>query len=124
MADLRALAPPVRRLLEEMSEPIAGTGETVFVPSLFRHFAHNPCLLALFWTALRPSVLDGSVARCAEEVTERARELASELPYAVSRVTDGEVRALLERFARAIPNMIAGGAILRQAIDEALAAPA
>jgi len=116
MADLDSLAPSVRALLEEMGAPIAGAGTPVLVPSLFRHFAHNGCLLALVWTVLAPLVSSEGYARAVERVAVRARELARELPSPVACAEDPELRAVLERFAQVIPRMVVAGAAVRRAL--------
>jgi hypothetical protein len=120
MADLSTLARPARELLEEMAAAIAAGGETVLVPSLFRHFAHNPCLLALIWTALRPLVDGGSIRACSEAVSARAASLATALPYPVGRLEDEETRAVLERFATTIPRMLVAGSRLRRSLEKVL----
>ena len=120
MADLSTLVRPVRELLEEMAAPIVADGETVLVPSLFRHFAHNPCLLALIWTVLRPLVDGGSIWAGSEAVSARAASQAAVLPHPVGRLEDEETRAVLERFATAIPRMLVAGSWLRRSLDGAL----
>jgi hypothetical protein len=120
MCDLQALDPTVRSLLEEMSVPVSGPGEDVLVPGLLRHFAHNACLLALLWTAVRGPMENGSMAALAEAVGSRARERAAELPYPVRPLADEGARAVLERFAGAMARMIVVGAMLRAALEEAL----
>ena len=120
MARLDTLPGATAALLEEMGRPIAGEEEPVLVPSLYRHFAHDPCLLALLATAIAPCLADGSLERAAGRVAVRARELLATLPRPVGRLEDGETRATLERFAVAIPRMIVAGA----ALSRALRAPA
>ena len=118
MADLKTLSPAVIRLLEEMSAPLAAPGVALLVPGLFRHFAHNPGLLGLLWTVLRPGTEDGGISERAEEVADRARELAVRLPYPVQVVADKPTQAVLERFALTISRMIVAGAVLREALPE------
>lgn len=120
IADPAALPPSSLRLLEEMSEPIAGGERPLLVPGLLRHFAHDPCLLALLWTALRPALLGGGIAGRAAAVGERARELARGLPYPVTRLEDEEARRIVGRFTGAIAHMLIVGSMLEAALAEAL----
>jgi Halocarboxylic acid dehydrogenase DehI len=107
---------PVVELLAEMGSAVAGTGTEVFVPSLFRHFAHRPALLALFWTALQPAVEAGTLDRAASRVESRARAVAAELPLPVNRIELAGARASLERFGVAIPRMIVAEILLRRSV--------
>lgn len=116
MADLEAVDAPVLALLEEMAQPFAGRGEQVLIPGLFRHFASNPALLALLWTALRPQVEGRGLARCANVIGRRAGELAAALPSPVQPVAEPETRAALTRFAFTLPRMIVVGGALRRAL--------
>lgn len=118
MAALDGLERPVMRLLTDMSAPLARDGEALLIPSLLRHFAHRPCLLALVWTSLRPA-LEG-ISPQADELHAHAHALARPLarPAAVA-LTDAE-RAVLERFARAMPHMLVYAAAMRAALQEVL----
>lgn len=118
MADLAALPESTLRLLERMSEPIAGAGRPLVIPSLFRHFAHDERALAAIWDALEPFARDPVFDEATAAIRDGARALAAELPYAVTRVTDPETRTILERFVRTIPAMIVTGRLI-----EALLAP-
>lgn len=117
MAALGDLDGATRRLLDEMSRPVVGDAEPVIVPSLLRHFAHRPCLLALLWTAIRPGARD--VAAKASAIRARAEELAAGLPHPVAALEDEEARAPLERFRPAMSGMLVVGAMLERALAEA-----
>ena len=80
MADLGSLDAPTLALLEEMTGAVAARGETTLIPGLFRHLAQYPGLLALAWTALRPSVEGRALARTANAVARQATGLAVALP--------------------------------------------
>ena len=73
LADLRALPAATRALLDEFSEPLVGGEEPRLVPSLLRHFAHEPALLELLWTAIRQAV--GGVGAEAAVLRARARAM-------------------------------------------------
>jgi hypothetical protein len=113
LADLREVAPATRALLDEMSEPLAGAEEPRLVPSLLRHFAHDPALLALLWTAISPAA-PGVAARAAG-LRERAAAEAHELPFPAPEL-DGATRASCERFSHAMAAMLVAGELLRASL--------
>jgi hypothetical protein len=112
LADLRTLSAATRLLLDEMSEPLVGGEEPRIVPSLLRHFAHEPALLALLWTAIRPAT--GGIEERAAAVRQRARVQARELPYPAPPA-DTATQAVCGRFARAMSAMLVTGELLRRA---------
>jgi hypothetical protein len=112
MADLGSLDAPTLALLEEMTGAVAARGETALIPGLFRHLAEYPGLLALAWTALRPSVEGRALARAANAVARQATGLAVALPHPVEATRDPETRSVLRRFTETIPRMIVVGAAL------------
>jgi hypothetical protein len=116
MAQLDALSPEARALLDEMSAPLVTPGEGALVPSLLRHFAHEPALLAVLWTAVAPVVESGVVAQTAEKVVTRARERAAALPFAVERLSDEQTRETLARFQFTIARLIVVGRLLEYAL--------
>jgi hypothetical protein len=117
MADLRSVGGQVRALLEEMSQDFAAPGETILIPSLFRHFAHNPGLLALLWVALRPCIEHGTFADRVAVVAQMAPALARSLPFPVRRIEDASTRAALQRFTDTVPRMIVAGGMMQQALN-------
>ncbi|MEZ5099880.1 MAG: hypothetical protein R3C15_08830 [Thermoleophilia bacterium] len=117
MVPLAGLAQATRALLDELSRPLVLPGDAALVPSLFRHFADRPCLLALLATALEPARASGAVEARGAAVEARARELAAALPHAVAPVADPAVRAVLERFGFTISRMIVVGGLLGRALD-------
>ena len=119
MADLDTIDAHARALLDEMSAPLVTPGEGALVPSLLRHFANEPPLLAVLWTALAPAVESGDVADVAEQVVSRARELARALPYKVEPLRDEQTRETLARFQFTLSRMIVVGRLL----EDALGAP-
>lgn len=116
MAPLAGLAPETRALLDELSRPLVLPGDAALVPSLFRHFADRPCLLALLATAIEPARASGAVEARGAAVQARARELAAALPHAVAPVDDPAVRGVLERFGFTISRMIVVGGLLGRAL--------
>jgi hypothetical protein len=120
MADLASLSPAAVALLEEMSLALVGDAEPTIVPSLLRHFAHDPRLLALLWTAARPAVEGGRVSARARLVARRACILARGLPYPVAPLVEDEGRAIARRFTDAMSTMLVLGEVLRAALAEAL----
>jgi hypothetical protein len=117
MASLDALPEPTGALLDEMAVAFAARGQTALVPGLFRHFAHEPALLALCWTVLRPAVNGGVVARRGNLVALRARALAAALPNRVNPAEDEQTRVVLSRFVATIPRMLVAGVALRAALE-------
>lgn len=120
MADLAALTPAAAAVLDEMSLAVTGPEEPRLVPSLLRHFARSPCLLALLWTVLRPALEEEAAAARAAELAGHARELAARLPHPVRPIADGEARQVLGRFAAAMSQMLVIGELLRSALAEVL----
>ena len=116
MAGLDTLDAQTRALIDEMSAPLVTPGEGALVPSLLRHFANEPALLAVLWTAVAPAVESGRVAEVAEQVASRARELASLLPYAVEPLSDEQTRETLARFQFTLSRMIVVGRLLEDAL--------
>ena len=116
MAALDTLEAPARELIDEMSAPLVSPGEGVLVPSLLRHFADEPAVLALLWTSVAPSVESGAVAGSAEVVAGRAAELAASFPYAVKPLADEQTRDTLARFRFTLSRMIVVGRLLEDAL--------
>lgn len=116
MAQLDALAPEARELLDAMSAPLVAPGEGALVPSLLRHFAHEPAVLAVLWTALAPAVESGEVEEGGEAVVDKARELARSMPYAVAPLDDEQTRETLARFQFTLSRMIVVGRLLEHAL--------
>ncbi len=115
LADVALLAAPVRSLLEEMSIAVAGGEEPILVPTLFRHLAHDPAVLELGWTALRPAFSGGEIAALAAVVEEAARDLATCVPGRVERLHDPGSRAVLAGFLGPMARMLVVGAALDRA---------
>ncbi len=116
MADLARLPPSVRALLHEVSAAVVGGGEPILVPSLLRHFVHEPGLLALAWTALRSRLTDDALRRRAAPVREQACVLATQFPRPVRPIEDPSARDVLERFAEPIARMLVVGALIGRAL--------
>jgi hypothetical protein len=112
-ASLTSLDEPVRELLDEMARAVTPHGEQILVPSLFRHLAQHPGVLALAWSAVRPAVEGRAVARRANVVARRAADLAAALPHPVEAAADPDTTAVLRRFVGTIPRMIVVGVAFR-----------
>jgi hypothetical protein len=119
MADLDRLPPEATAILLEMSVAITGPEEPTLVPSLPRHFADPPCLLALLWAALRPALASGAGDAPAHTLAERARALAARLPYGVRPIEDPRARIVLGRFVGAVSKMLFVGDLMCRALAEA-----
>jgi hypothetical protein len=119
MADLDALPPEATAILMEMSLAITGPEEPTLVPSLPRHFAQPPCLLALLWAALRPDLTNGATDAPARSLADRGRELARRLPYGVRPIEDPRARLVLGRFVRAVSKMLVVAELMCRALTEA-----
>lgn len=116
MSDLNSLDRHTRVLLEDLSRHFASPGETVIVPSLFRHFADNAGLLALLFVAVLPVIENGTLADSVAAISRVAPALAQSLPFPVQPVTDESTRALLLRFTDIVPSMMVAGRVLQQAL--------
>lgn len=114
LADMSALPASTLALLDEMSAALVGDDEPRLVPSLLRHFAGDPALLALLWTALRPAA--GALTARRAAVAAEARALAGRLPHPVSPVTDPVLRATAAQFAAAMSAMLVTGEAIRAAL--------
>ena len=99
-----------------MSAPLVVPGEGALVPSLLRHFAHDPAVLAVLWTTLAPAIASGAVANIAENVIAQARAHANALPYAVEPLSDEQTRETLTRFQFTLSRMIVVGRLLEGAL--------
>ena len=119
MAELGELPQVVRVLLETMASPSTGSDGPVIIPSVYRHFAGNGCLLALMWTVLRPHLHSEHYVVASRAVQRSASESASMLALRVQPLADPVIRATLERFARVMGNMLVVGAMLTAALAEA-----
>jgi hypothetical protein len=120
MASVDSLPPPSSRLLDEMSLYLTGAERPLLVPSLLRHFAAEPCLLALIWTVLGPAVTGGEVTARADAVAARARTLAPRLPYPVAPLEHARARDVARRFVPTMSRMLVLGEMLKTALAEAL----
>jgi hypothetical protein len=118
-ADLGRIRLETLSLLEEISFEISGVDEPRIVPSLLRHFAHSPCLLALVWTVLRPVTESGEVARLAGEIASRAGDLVRSLPHQVPASADEPIRTVASRFIGAMSRMLVVGELIRASVEEA-----
>lgn len=118
MAQLTTLPPTTLKLLDEMSAALVGGEQPRLVPSLLRHFADDPPLLALFWTALRPAA-EAELAATRAAVATEARGLAAELPQPVRPLEERTLCETARRFAVAMSALLFAGEALRVAIAEA-----
>jgi hypothetical protein len=117
MRDLRELDGATVGLLEEISVYVSGEARPLVVPSLWRHFGHRPALIALLWTSMRPSVVDGSLDRHVDALLGRVRLLARDLAVDEAAL-DGQVASLIRPFVATIPRMLVCGAMMRSALRE------
>jgi len=113
-----ALPAAARRLLREMSAALVGGEPPILVPSLLRHFATDPPLLALLWTALRPAAGSDLGAR-RDALALSARGLAGALPHPVAPLERSADRGLAGRFAVAMSTLLVTGEAIRLALGEA-----
>jgi hypothetical protein len=118
MAELATLPATTVELLDEMSAALVGGEQPRLVPSLLRHFADDPALLALFWTALRPAA-GAELAAARGAVATEARALAAELPRPVRQLEEGTLCETARRFVVAMSALLVAGEALRVAIAEA-----
>ena len=117
MCDLRNLDSVTVALLEEISVYVSGGARPLVVPSLWRHFGHRPALIALLWTSMRPSVLDGSLDWHVDALLRRARQFARDAAVDEAAL-DGQVASLVRPFIMTIPRMLVCGAMMRSALRE------
>jgi hypothetical protein len=116
LPDLDALPNSTIMLLEEISEPIAGSGRPIVIPSLFRHFANDEPLLAALWTSIRDPIRSPRFQHAVTEVEARARCAVAELPAPLDPTDDGETHQIISRFSRTIPAMIVATRLIEAAL--------
>jgi hypothetical protein len=119
MVDPARFAESSKPLLAEMSRAVAGEAEPVIVPSLLRHLAEPPALLALAWADIAAAVTAAGFDRAAGELAAAAEALVPTLPGAVPAIDDGPTRLVLERFLGAIPRALLLGTMLSMSLDRA-----
>jgi hypothetical protein len=117
MAPLNTIPATTIDLLSEMSAALVGTEQPTLVPSLLRHFATDPPLLELLWTALRPATV--ALAACRDAVGAKARELAAGLPHPVTPLERPSDREIAARFVVATSTLLVTGEAVRGAITAA-----
>ena len=117
MARLDTLPASTLELLGEMSVALVGGKQPVLVPSLLRHFATDPALLALIWTTLHPAT--AQLAARGDAVAARARVLAAGLPNPVEPFERRSDREIAAQFVVAMSTLLATGEAIRTAIAEA-----
>lgn len=118
IAQLDTLPAATVELLREMSAALVGDEQPVLVPSLLRHFATDPPLLALLWTALRTAAGETLAAR-SDAVAAKARELAAGFPQSVAPLERQSDREIAARFVVAMSTLLVTGEVVRAAISEA-----
>jgi hypothetical protein len=117
--DLAALPDSTVMLLEEMSEPITGSGRPIVIPSLLRHFANDEPLLAALWTSIRAPLRSPRFQHAIREVEARARSAVAELPARLEPTTDPDTHRIISRFSRTIPAMIVATRLIAAALSPA-----
>ena len=118
MAQLTTLPEATATLLDEMSATLVGGEHPRLVPSLLRHFADDPSLLALLWMALRPAA-GAELAAARDAVATEARAFAAKLPRPVAPLEERNLRETARRFAVAMSTLLVTGEAFRAAIAEA-----
>ncbi|HZR92199.1 MAG TPA: hypothetical protein VFA44_07310 [Gaiellaceae bacterium] len=118
MVPLESADEGTSKLLHEMSAALVGDEHPVLVPSLLRHLAASPPLLALVWTVLRPATGE-PLAHTRDAVTETARSLVARLPHPVRALERAEDRDVARRFAAAMSTLLVTGEAIRLALSEA-----
>lgn len=109
--------PNVQALLEEISHTTTTPDGQLLIPSLFRHLATCPHLLAVVWTAIRPVFAAADGPAQAEKVLSRAGELVRSLPYPLDLDSSFANAGALVRFPTVIARMIVAGAALSRALS-------
>ena len=117
-ADPAALPPALRARLERVSGLLAGDERPVVIPTLLRHLASDVDLLDAVLARLERD-LPGERHRADLEAIDAAvRAAARALPYAVPPAADAGTRAIVVRFARTIPAMVAAAPLIGAAIAQ------
>jgi len=109
-ADPAALPPALRARLERVSGLLAGDERPVVIPTLLRHLASDVDLLDAVLARLERDDL--------EAIDAAVRAAARALPYAVPPAADAGTRAIVVRFARTIPAMVAAAPLIGAAIAQ------
>lgn len=107
----------LQALLEEISRAMASPREQLIIPSLFRHFASRPYLLALVWTAVKPVFAGDDGFAQASNVLARAQELTESLPYPLDFEARFSGARALAQFPTIIARMIVAGSAIARALD-------
>lgn len=116
MADLSSLGRQEQEILEKLGAAVAPAGDEALVPTLYRHLAARPRLLALILARVGHSLCASELGAAAVTVTNRATTLASRLPFRVDAVADPDVRSVLERFALIMASMLVAGRTITAAL--------
>ena len=123
MVNLATLAESQRRLLELFK---SGTGDTAFVPGLYRMLARWPLLLAHFAVELRPHLAGDEKARIAASllvsIDAAVAELCQSLRPAALPAPAGDEAAHLQRMIEGYrvtsPEMILFGKLIGEALSD------
>ncbi len=110
-----------RRLLERFR---SGTGDTAFVPGLYRMLAHWPDLLAHFAVVLRPnfesaekkSVAAAMLARIDAEVPDLMSKLPAPTRPALSSAEGKHLLGMIDGYRVTSPEMILFGRLIRESL--------
>lgn len=120
MADLGSIPPTCFALLQEMSAPVAGAGEPLVIPSLFRYLAHDELLLRATWRSIAPVVSGRRFQDAVATISRHAQDLAARLPHPVPRLDDDGAVRIVARFVTTIPGMIVTTRLLRLSLGVSL----
>lgn len=112
-----AMTPPARAAVGRLATLLDPTGAVV--PSLLRHLAAEPELLAAVEAALLAAQDTGELARRVATARRRVGRLATGWPTAVVPIADSGARSMLATFDTVIPRMLAVSMLLREATQMA-----
>lgn len=120
---MAALDPAARALVDGFGKA-GGSGGPVLVPTLYRHIAHWPALLALAAREVGPRLATGAFAEAIggfhASVAAAAPDIARQHAIGVDPLLHSPaMNAVFDRFSQVIPEMVVVGNFLRRVIDRA-----
>lgn len=119
------MSPSVRELVILLTDRVEGGTPSALWPSLYRHLAHWPGLLALFAVIVEPAFprVDAAAAGLGAAIDEAVAELSAALPHTTTPGPAGAaaegLRAGLASFSARIPEMVVLGALLAASMPAA-----
>lgn len=114
MVAIDAMSPSARQVVLQLAALVDPT--RAVVPSLFRHLAHEPDLLAAVSEVVQAADQTGRLNQLAKTSQARVEGVIRRWPVPVTPVVDPTTDALLASFQHVIPRMLAVSEVLRDSL--------